>query len=495
MRFFVSFLIYTSLSFNFLGQNNIHSSGVFWIPTDTLNDSKWSDDQIGVVFDTLVELSTKPHVIRFPDFENVILFFDNNLASADTIICYFNNREKKTITHLTKSLEIKNISKITLIPYLNLNGSLLLNGVGVTKKAFGNSGPCLINVNCEEGQQWIDQKRSVVRIKSRVQGRILQCSGVVINNTRRDNTPYILTAEHCGHIINTDIYASESDINSWLFDFDYESISCNNPSNELDLNYWSLTGAKLIAQSEDRGGDFGSDFFLLKLNDSIPRDKKVYYAGWDNQDIVSTSGVGIHHPNYDIKKISTYNKEIISAPSIKGTTDAHWELTWSSTANGLSVTEGGSSGSPLFNQKGLVIGILNSGLASCSQSDQPDYYGKISYSWESNGEKAYNQLKPFLDPLDLGISQLEGNYHSDSIYIPEPVLIEENTPYVYPNPVSNILKIKEEYIQTVVIYDAIGNILKITSSDQIDVSNLSSGYYMVRVISDNRDSTFAFSKL
>lgn len=496
MRFLVSFLIYTLFFYNALGQSNIHSPGVIWIPTDTLHPSTWSDDQIGAVFDTLLDISKTPHQIRFPEPENVTLFFDNKLLSSDTIICYLNAKEKKTITFQTKSLEIKNISEINLIPHLNLAGNLLLNGVGVTKKAFGNSGSCLININCEEGQKWIDQKRSVVRIKSRVQGRILQCSGTVINNTQRDNTPYILTAEHCGHILNTDIYASSSDLNSWLFDFDYESISCGSPSDESDLNYWSLTGAQLIAQSKDRGGDFGSDFFLLKLNDSIPRDKKVYYAGWDNRDIASPSGIGIHHPNYDIKKISTYSTNIISAPSIKGTPDAHWEMTWSPTANGLSVTEGGSSGSPLFNQNGLVIGILNSGLASCSDNDQPDYYGKISYCWESNGEEAYNQLKPFLDPLDLGVSQLEGGYHSDSIYIPEPVITEKNTPYIYPNPVSDILKIKEDNIQLVVIYDALGNTLKTSYDDnQIDVSNLSSGYYMIRVLSDNRDCTFAFSKL
>ena len=61
-------------------------------------------------------------------------------------------------------------------------------------------------------------------------------------------------------------------------------------------------------------------------------------------------------------------------------------LPWDATANGQSVTEGGSSGSPLFNSSGNIIGQLFGGFAggqpNCSDpsNDEGDY-GRMDVSW------------------------------------------------------------------------------------------------------------------
>ena len=54
-------------------------------------------------------------------------------------------------------------------------------------------------------------------------------------------------------------------------------------------------------------------------------------------------------------------------------------------------TEGGSSGSGLFNANGELVGTLHGGGASCTTSTSPDWYGRF--------EQAYTaQLQPWLTP-------------------------------------------------------------------------------------------------
>ncbi len=89
---------------------------------------------------------------------------------------------------------------------------------------------------------------------------------------------------------------------------------------------------------------------------------------------------------------------------------------WSATANGWGVTEGGSSGSPLFDNNGRIIGSLTGGMAACEPGgngsgtgpDQPDYYGKFAYSWDQNGAESAQQLKYWLDPINSGVTYLGG---------------------------------------------------------------------------------------
>ncbi len=72
-----------------------------------------------------------------------------------------------------------------------------VNGIEDAGRDFDGSGSCEVNVNCAEGNNFQDQKNSVVRIL--VQSNTGQgwCSGALINNARNDCTPYLLSAQHC----------------------------------------------------------------------------------------------------------------------------------------------------------------------------------------------------------------------------------------------------------------------------------------------------------
>ena len=124
---------------------------------------------------------------------------------------------------------------------------------------YGNSGLCNINVNCPQGALWVNEKRAVAMILESDNTRI--CSGVLINNTCQDGTPYFLTANHC---------SSGDNVNTWIFMFNYESPACvnaNGPTNQ------TISGASLISQL------YASDFTLLKLSTPPPPSYNVFYAG------------------------------------------------------------------------------------------------------------------------------------------------------------------------------------------------------------------------
>lgn len=270
-------------------------------------------------------------------------------------------------------------------------------------RGFGDAGACEVQANCEEGADWQKQRDGVARILVKQGSATFWCSGTLINNARIDGTPYFLTANHCGET------ASTSDYSQWLFYFNFQSEDCAQPVFEPE--YQIINGAKLLSHSAS-GTSAGSDFKLLLLSNQVTADYHPYYNGWNRNGEPSPSGVTIHHPQGDIKKISTYTNPLISAQYNNISEDPagkYWGVYWSETQNGHGVTEGGSSGSPIFNNAGLVVGSLTGGGSSCTFPDAADYYGKLSTSWETITSKdSNNVLSYWLDPDNTGIISVRG---------------------------------------------------------------------------------------
>ncbi|MFZ4521550.1 MAG: T9SS type A sorting domain-containing protein [Bacteroidales bacterium] len=348
------------------------------------------------------------------------------------------------------------------------------------KSGFGNSGPCEVNVNCAEGKFWQNQKRSVTRITVKRGGVSVWCTGSLVNNVRNDGTPYVITADHCGK------NATETDLSQWIFYFNYEGSACPDPSSEPLLK--SITGATLVAHGGE-AATTGSDFFLVLLSTPVPPAFNAYYEGWSRENVpASPSGVGIHHPMGDIKKISTYSSALQQAHWVGNPALAHWRVFWNETSNGHGTTEGGSSGSPLYNNEGLLVGTLTGGDSSCDSAslNLPDYFGMFSYSWDQNGTECINQLKCWLDPDNTGVRKLNG----------WSVGIEEVTKAVsisvFPNPVADQLNLKSTGFDgqklNLAITDILGNQKLLIDwnvdsarEKQVNVSALPKGVYFVTI--------------
>ncbi|MCP4438485.1 MAG: T9SS type A sorting domain-containing protein [Aureispira sp.] len=285
---------------------------------------------------------------------------------------------------------------------------------------FGSSAGCQANVNCSpEGTGKGNQRDAVARIIVKTSAGFGYCTGTLINNVRQDCTPYFLTALHCGLAtqgVNSSI-ASTADFNQWRFDFNFQATGCSNPGSSPSFN--SITGATLRAHSNDGGGNYGSDMLLLEIQDpssTLPT-YGTYLAGWDRNFVVSTGGYGIHHPAGDIKKITNHNgsTSITSWGQLTGQTNpianTHWALQWSVTTNAPNGgdTEGGSSGSGLFNSSGRLVGSLTGGNSTvCPNGGDNSFYGTMTHHWDQNGTTANRRLKNWLDPDNTGATTLDG---------------------------------------------------------------------------------------
>lgn len=277
-------------------------------------------------------------------------------------------------------------------------------------KVFGSSQSCEMNVNCPDGAPYIQQRNSAVML---VVGSNGFCSGALINNTAYDGKPYVLTANHC--TLMHDNYAS------WIFRFKWQSPTCSSPSSSP--SYESLSGAALLAKRDP------SDFCLVKItggldSGKVPQNCSPYFAGWNRGNVAPPSTFCIHHPKGDIAKISfDDNPPVISQGMGSSEANSTWKVTW----DRHTATESGSSGSPLFNNAGQIIGELWGGNSNCSNSGAGgyDYYGRLHNSWNPLGSNTTNQLRYWLDPNNSGDTSITGydpyvtpaNYNAAAINI------------------------------------------------------------------------------
>lgn len=276
----------------------------------------------------------------------------------------------------------------------------------------GSSGLCQVNVNCPEGNETRQQQDAVVQILTKIGSAYALCTGTILNNTKRDFKPYVITAAHCAIPLTKE--ASADDLKEWVFTFHYERPYCHNNHSVKHLSY-SITGAKKLTILDKQGK---SDGLLLELLQPIPAYYGAYYAGWDRSGEPFSKAHGLHHPKGDVMKIATVTKApedwTWSTSGFTSDRNAHWKMRFEATANGHSVTEGGSSGSGLFNQDGLLVATLTGGSAECDKNiNGSNMYGKLSYHWAKYKTATQGEfdMASWLDPVGGGTAtKLEGAY-------------------------------------------------------------------------------------
>jgi lysyl endopeptidase len=345
-------------------------------------------------------------MIYFSEFElqdgAKLFLYDKNSKFILGAYTSDNNNEYRAMNTTPVPGDIVTIEYI--IPAgISEKGLLTIGMVGHDyKNAFGynalkdgyykSSKSCETDINCNLDKNWQIEKHAVCRmiIPHSDDHQSYLCTGTLINNTSQDGTPFVLCANHCLF----DQYGASGAI----FLFNYESPYCQGPDGST---VQSISVGTLKATTNHL------DFSLTEMSSKPPFSYYPYYAGWN----ISTSGINnvvtIHHPAGDVKKISTYNN-FPFASNFSGVAydpNTHWQVTkWNE-----GITEGGSSGAALFDQSHRIIGDLSGGpnfVCGCN-SNCADYFEMISHSW-ADYTPSNNQLKYWLDPLNLGVKALNG---------------------------------------------------------------------------------------
>lgn len=355
---------------------------------------------------------------------------------------------------------------------------------------------CMVNINCPQGALWQKQKRGVVMqmFKKEKNKYWWYCSGSLVNNTAEDGRPLVLTASHC--------YEEGGLPEQTIFYFNYENESCSNGEQVDPPTTRTLVGAKVLMQSPiEKGGDG----FLMSITTNVPEEWHPYYNGWDVRNVAANSGVVIHHPNGDLKKITTYNNSLVTVTypdgpgSLVGASNAHWKVVY----DGNSITQGGSSGAPIFNEDGLIIGALSGGSSTCSYMYRPDLYAKLWYNWNQYALDSGNssqKMQTYLDPLNTGVQTLQGLDPNPPVGIDDRIIEDYKELVIFPNPAEAELNINtSSLIKNLQIYDLNGRIMyKIdnynSSTLTIPISSWQKGIYTISIQTELKKMTDKFIK-
>ena len=222
------------------------------------------------------------------------------------------------------------------------------------------------------------------------------CSGSLLMTANLSFRPYFLSAFHCidTDLPNGSLSSSEiSNAENWMFKFQYKMSSCSGGH---------VTSGVTYNRATFRAAWNNTDFALMELRNSPAGDSRFSWLGWDRSGNTPTSGTGIHHPSGDVMKISfdynslSSNTSIISwKGGISSPVNTHWIVGLDS-----GTMEGGSSGSPLFDQNRRVVGQLHGGFSGCAPITK--YFGQFHHSWIGGGTNS-TRLSNWLDPYGSGV--------------------------------------------------------------------------------------------
>jgi lysyl endopeptidase len=266
---------------------------------------------------------------------------------------------------------------------------------------IGAAGTCEVDVSCTSSHT--TESNSVAKISFvETDGSAYLCSGTLVADAAGSGSPYFLSANHC---ISQQTVAST--LESYWF---YRSSACN--SGTLSSASQTVSGGATLLYASAT-----TDTSFMRLG-SMPPIGAVY-AGWavSNSPTLATPALaaavaGLHHPAGDLQKISTGS---ISGFATCTPLDANDTFTCTTASSSSStfvnvtytsgITEGGSSGSPLFQTVGsshYLVGQLYGGDSSCSNTTGSNYYGRF--------DKAYNAaLSTWLNPgasVSLSVTKL-----------------------------------------------------------------------------------------
>ncbi|MDZ4824005.1 MAG: T9SS type A sorting domain-containing protein [Flavobacteriales bacterium] len=307
--------------------------------------------------------------------------------------------------------------------------------------------PCLISFTAS-GNSLVETASSSVQLML-VDNCTRVVSGVLLNNTSNNGTPYFLTT-------HTADYGNPE---SWLFVFNVNQQQCDGT-----LNCWgrSLSGAKMLLHDEE------SNIALLQLDELPPGKWNTFYSGWNfNADI----GNEIYCMQYALAQplsVSVSDNE----PSAQW-----WEAKQKNALEVQSWQSGmtfpGSAGSPLFNSQGHVVSTFLGGNNNCRGWGK-DYFSDMSECWE--------QLEPYLDPKRKGSKTHDGFFPSNAIRPDSKEVV-----MLFPNPANALVNVNfngEESLLRVLIFDQTGRQVKNISPQfpQFQVNELGSGIYSVSLV-------------
>jgi len=279
--------------------------------------------------------------------------------------------------------DLRNLSfRITEVAHVAIDFPDAAGTGGVASFCTYNAA-CVENNACTSDPAVNDATGAVAKMRWISGAFIYICSGGLLADTDPSTQiPYFLTANHCMSR-NKDAKSLET-----FFQYTASCGTTNCPSSfGQPFSPPSTSGATVVAT-----GSTG-DFTLLQLNQAPPAGS--IYMGWNNSPIAFTNGATLHRISHPSGAPQAYSQHSVdTGAGLCLNTDRG---PWIYSTDTVGATEGGSSGSPVVNAAGEVVGQLTgccpAGGGDCNVVCNPNNHtidGAMAYYWSS--------VAPYLDP-------------------------------------------------------------------------------------------------
>jgi V8-like Glu-specific endopeptidase len=203
--------------------------------------------------------------------------------------------------------------------------------------------PCIEDASCYSGGALSDVKNAVAYMQWISGAWIYMCTGGLLADTDTGSqTPYFLTANHC--------ISKKKDAAALECYFQYWTSNCGSACYDPVSIVPRTLGADFIGGSSKNG-----DYTLLKLWEDPPPGS--VFLGWTTADAAHVNGMELFRISHPSGAPQAYSKHRVDTSS---ETCTGWPRgQWIYSRDIVGATEGGSSGAPLLNLNGQVVGQLS----------------------------------------------------------------------------------------------------------------------------------------
>jgi V8-like Glu-specific endopeptidase len=264
---------------------------------------------------------------------------------------------------------------------------MLFDPNSLDKALCSGNASCIVNAACQSNAAVSVAKDAVAGLLFQSGASFYICTGGLIADTNTSTVvPYLLTAHHC--------ISSSGEASSLETYFDYET-TCSNPNCTQPYNN---TGDTVGATIKASGST--SDYTLVQLA-SVPAssDGVTTYLGWLSTPVANTNNTALYRISHPSGSPQAYTEGVVDTGKPTCRTLARGNFIYS--RDTLGGTEGGSSGSPVVNGAGQIVGQLYGACGTnlnnvCDAANNGTVDGAFAVS--------YPNLAAFLNPGGGGCS-------------------------------------------------------------------------------------------
>ena len=279
-----------------------------------------------------------------------------------------------------------------LLPFMQQPNDYVGDVSRIATHCPGNEN-CVEDASCYSGGAIADAKLAMAHMEWVSGAWLYYCSGGLIADTDESTQiPYFLTANHC--------ISRSKDAKALECYFQYWTSSCHGACYDPVGVCPRTLGADIIDSSRN------GDHTLMQLWEDPPSGS--VFMGWTTDPTAFADGTHLFRISHPSGEAQAYSEHVVDSQYVECSSLPIGEFIYSKDVIGA--TEGGSSGSPVMNMSGQIVGQLYGAcgytLEVCDAEQNRTVDGAFAFY--------YSSVAPWLDPVP---GPTGGKMHVDSIVL------------------------------------------------------------------------------